>query len=559
MSFTPSKPAISQAFLSVFLLLLASAVGAPAQTFTNLYSFVAAEGANPYYERMVQGVDGNLYGTTYTDGANGNGTVFKITPGGTLTTIYNFCAAAGCADGALPEAGLTLGTNGNFYGTTATGGASGDGTIFEVTPAGKLTTLHSFDGGDGSSPQATLLLANDGNFYGTTTQGGVGVGTVFKITAAGKFTLLHTFNGDGAIPQNGSLVEGANGNFYGTTTYGGTNNDGTVYKMTPAGKLTTLHSFCSLTGCADGLFPVAGLVLASNGNFYGTTERGGNPGNGTVFEMNSSGTLSTLYTFCALPGCPDGDSPAGTLIQGTDGNLYGETAAGGQSASGGGTIFQITLNGVLTTLYNFCSVGGGNCFDGNGPMGTLFEDTSGTLYGTTYGGGTGEIGTVFSVTDGLPAFIETLAPSGKVGARATILGSSLTGSTSVSFNGTLATTFKVISTSEITATIPAGASTGSVQVATPGGTLSTLLAFKVIPQLESFTPPRGAVGSQVVITGVSLTQTSKVTFGGVAAAFTVNSDTQVTATVPAGAKTGKIVITTPGGTASSTTSFTVTT
>jgi uncharacterized repeat protein (TIGR03803 family) len=559
--------AIERPLLVALFAILTLGYTAHAQTFKSLLSFNGTNGADPFYLYLVQGTDGNLYGTTYTDAANGNGSVFKITPGGKLTTIYSFCAQPSCADGANPETGLVLAPNGKFYGTTSSGGLDLGGTIFEITPGGTLTTLFTFCNAsgcqNGAFPEAGLLLASNGNFYGTTTGGGDGGGTIFEITPAGKFTLLHTFNGDGVSPRNGTLVQGANGNLYGTTTYGGANcvdngGCGTIFEITLGGKFTSLYSFCAQTGCPDGSNPLAGLVLASDGNFYGTTNLGGNSGIGTVFQMTPAGQLTTLYTFVCTDqnGCPDGDGPEG-LIQASDGNLYGTTAAGG-GLDGGGTIFQITTAGTLTTLYYFCSVGGGNCLDGNGPLGGLLQDTSGVLYGTTYGGGSSADGTLFSLADGLSAFVRTVPTAGKVGAKVTILGTNLSGTTAVSFNGTAAT-FMAKNT-EISATVPAGATTGVVTVTTPSGTLSTNSAFKVSPQILSFSPPSGPVGTPVTLTGVSLTQTSKVTFGGVAASsFTVDSDTQVTATVPTGAKTGKIVITTPGGTASSATSFTVTT
>jgi len=553
--------------LLVIALFAVSPLGfvAQAQTFNSLLSFDGANGADPFYVYLVQGVDGNLYGTTYTDAANGYGSVFKITPGGKLTTIYSFCAQPGCTDGANPEAGVVLAGNGKFYGTTSSGGYNLGGTIFEITPGGTLTTLYTFCDvsgcANGANPEAGLLLASNGILYGTASEGGVGGGTIFEITPAGKFTLLHTFNGDGANPVGGTLVQGANGNLYGTTSYGGTNNAGTIFEITPGGKFKSLYSFCAQSGCPDGSAPDAGLVLASDGNFYGTTNLGGSSGVGTVFRMTPAGQLTTLYTFVCQNGegdCPDGQAPNG-LIQASDGNMYGTTSLdGGPTGNAGGTIFQITTAGVLTTLYTFCLNPNTNCLDGLEPLGGLLQDTSGTLYGTTLQGGTtGLDGTVFSLADGLPAFVETLPTSGKVGAKVTILGTNLTGTTAVSFNGTPATF--TAKSAEITTTVPSGATTGTVTVTTPGGTLSTNAAFEVTPQILSFAPPSGPVGTVVTINGVSLTQASKVTFGGVSAtSFTVNSDTQVSATVPTGAVTGPIVITTPGGTARSATNFTVT-
>jgi uncharacterized repeat protein (TIGR03803 family) len=474
-----------------FIAILPLSFSAHAQIFKNLLSFDGTDGASPYYVNLVQGVDGQLYGTTYTMGPNGYGTVFKITTGGSLTTLYSFCALASCADGANPEAGLVLDPNGSFYGTTSSGGNNVAGTIFKITSTGKLTTLYHFcemsGCTDGANPESGLLLAGNGILYGTTVYGGSNnLGTVFSLTAAGKYTLLHSFNGaDGAGPVGATLVQGANGNFYGTTTYGGLDNCpsscGTIFKITPGGKFTSLYSFCAQSGCPDGYSPYAGLVLASDGNFYGTTALGGNSGVGTVFQFTPAGQLTTLYTFVCTQnsGCPGGQAPNG-LIQASDGNLYGATALdGGATGFDGGTIFQITTTGALTTLYTFCTVIVQYCDDGLEPRGGLLQDTNGTLYGTTSSGGTSNNGTVFSLADRLPQFVETLPTSGKVGTKVTILGTNLSGTTAVSFNGAPATF--IAKNTEISTAVPAGATTGAVTVTTPNGTLSTNAAFKVTP------------------------------------------------------------------------------
>jgi uncharacterized repeat protein (TIGR03803 family) len=448
----------------------ATAILSAAQTkFTSLLSFDGPNGADPHYVYLVQGTDGNLYGTTYS-GTGDGGTVFKITTGGTLTTIYTFCANGdSCSDGAEPTAGLTLASNGNFYGTTMNGGANSDGVVFEITPAGTLTNLHSFDSTDGAEPEFGVIQGTNGDFYGTTSIGGTeDIGTIFQITSAGKFTSLLSFDNTNGVYPDTRLVQGTNGNFYGTTTEGG-GGSGTVFDITSAGKLTTLHTFTSTE--ADGNY--GALIQATNGNFYGTTFGGGN-GNGTVYEVTPAGKLTTIYTFCTKSGCPDGSAPYAGVIQATDGNLYGTTFGGG--ISNGGTIFKLTTAGALTTLYSFCSKS--DCTDGSSPQGGLVQDTNGTFYGTTYYGGTDGIGTVFSLSVGLSPFVETLPTSGKVGAAIKILGTKLTGATSVTFNGTAAT-FKVASSSEITTTVPTGATTGVVKVVTPSGTLSSNVAFRV--------------------------------------------------------------------------------
>ncbi len=534
----------------VFVFSAATTLTATAQTFNTLSSFDVTDGDDPYYGRLVQGFDGNLYGTTSGGGANDNGTVFKITPSGTLTTLYSFCSQSGCTDGAFPAVGLALGIDGNFYGTTEDGGTNSYGTVFKITPSGTLTTLHSFDFTDGVHPLGQLVQATNEDFYGTTYIGGANAdGTVFKITPSGTLTTLYSFCSqsacaDGQYPQAG-LVQATNGNFYGTTYAGGTDAAGTVFEITPAGKLTTLHSF----DCTDGSGAMAGLVQATNGNFYGTTYACGSYDYGVVFKITPSGTLTVLHSFDTT----NGEAPVAGLVQATNGNFYGTTVAGG--ADNEGTVFEITPAGKLTTLHSFCPQSG--CTDGASPYAGLTQSTNGTFYATTNGGGADGDGTVFSLSVGLGPFVETLFTSGKVGANVIVLGNNLTGTTSVSFNGTAAT-FKVVSTTEITTTVPTGATTGTVEVTTPSGTLDSNVEFRLTPQITSFSPTSGAVGTIVTITGVSLTQTTSVTFGGVkAASFTVNSDTQVMATVPTGAKTGKVGITTPGGTAASATSFTV--
>src|ERR1022692_4500841 len=366
-------------------------------------------------------------------------------PAQTLTTLYSFCPQSDCADGGSPLAGLVQATNGDLYGTTASGGASGNGTVFKITPGGTLTTVHSFcsqtNCTDGADPYAGLVQAANGDLYGTTVEGGADYhGTVFKITPGGTLTTLYSFCSqtnctDGFYPFGG-LVQAANGDFYGTTS----NGYGTVFKITPGGTLTTLYSFCSQSFCTDGTEPYARLVQAANGNFYGTTRSGGAKNRGTVFEITPTGTLATLHRFNGT----DGATPYAWLVQAADGNLYGTASSGG--AIGHGTVFKITPSGTLTTLYSFCSQGVyPNCTDGAAPDAGLVQDTNGDFYGTTSAGGLGGGGTVFRLHVGLAQF------------------------------------FTVRSPSLIPTTIPAGASSGKVQVVTPSGTLSSNASFLVVP------------------------------------------------------------------------------
>jgi uncharacterized repeat protein (TIGR03803 family) len=472
---------------SVFLFCVAAAVASPAQTFTTLVDFNGSNGS--FYESsnnavLAQGTDGNFYGTTPKGGARDYGTVFKITPTGTLTSLYSFCPLAGCSDGFDPQAGLVLGSDGNFYGTTVGLATYTVGSVFQITPGGMLTTLHTFQSNlsEGYGPLATLIEATNGNFYGTTSSnggaGGNGSGTIFEITPQGKLTVVYVFScptadcPDGAQPD-GSLVQAANGNFYGTTKAGGVNGGGTVFKLTPGGALTTLHSFGSK---GDGADPYAGLVQAADGNFYGTTVRGGaHYGAGTVFKIGAAGNFSRVYSFCSQPHCTDGAYPYGGLVQGTDGNFYGTTPNGG--AHGYGTVFQLTPEGTLTTLHSF---GGG---DGAFPRATLVQGTDGAFYGTTTDGGIGGIfngnGTVFSIGVGLSPFVRANPAFGGVGASVMILGNNLTGTTSVTFNG-MAAEFTVVSDTFISATVPSGATAGPIAVVTPSGTLISNVSFRVI-------------------------------------------------------------------------------
>ena len=360
---------------------------ARAAVVTGLFSFTGPpDGLSPA-SGPVRGNDGNFYGTISQGGARNNGTIYRITPAGTLTTLYSF---TGGADGAAPMAGLTLGKDGNFYGTTPNSGTGGYGTVFQFTSAGVLTTLFSFSNdADGGQPTASLVQGGDGNFYGTTKTGGLGVGTFFRITPAGTLTTLYSFDPsmDGYSVPN-ALLQGKDGNFYGAALLGGADGDGTIFRITPDGALTTLYTF---TGDTDGGDPNGGLAQDAEGNLYGTTTSyGGDFGQGTVFRVTLDGTLTTLHTFEYYG---DGGDPSTGLVLGSDGNFYGATNQGGDNNLTGGTIFQITPTGVFTTLYSFS--GGA---DGSFPGATLAQDADGTLYGVTLQGGAGGYGTVFRVT-----------------------------------------------------------------------------------------------------------------------------------------------------------------
>jgi len=467
---------------SFFLLCAGVPFILPAQTYTTLHAFNGYSDGSEPSGTLVQATDGFLYGTTYLGthiDNNTGGTIYKISTSGAFTTLYDFCSPSGiCPQNIGPDAALIQAPNGSLYGSTY-GVAEKSvfaGAIFEFK-GGNAQMLHSFCSTsgclDGENPAAALVRAPDGTFYGTTEFGGancapIGCGTVFKINQQGSLTTLYSFCkaagcADGEYPL-GTLVEAADGDFYGTTYFGGDNNLGTVFKISPAGAFTKLASLCTGTGPCNSL-PQVGLVEASNGDFYGTSLGGGTYLSGTVFKITPAGKVTTIYTFCSQANCADGGLPTAALIEGNDGNLYGCTATGGPG--GQGTIYRITPDGVLTTLY------------GSGAS-TLIQATDGNFYGTVSAGVTLTNGEVFQLSAGLAPFVAALPRFGAVGATVEILGTALTGATSVAFNGTAAV-FQVISSSEIRATVPAGASSGKVQVVTPSGTLSSNVSFRVLP------------------------------------------------------------------------------
>lgn len=303
-----------------------------------------------------------------------------------FTVLHSF--AGGAADGSFPSAALVQASDGNFYGTTPSGGPGNMGTVYRMTPSGAVTILHTFAGPEGLDPLAPLLVGPDGNFYGTTALGGPGLfngnGVVFRITPTGAYTVLHFFNGtDGKSPQAG-LAPGKDGNFYGTTSAGGASGAGTVFRITPAGTLTTLHSFSG----PDGSMPLGKLVMPPDVNFYGTTSGGGAANGGTVFRISMSGTFTLLHSFTFTPS--DGNTPRGALALGRDLNLYGTLEFGG--ANSAGAAFRISMSGQYTLLHSFSAPEGAN------PLAGLLLANDGKFYGTNSVGGANNNGTIFSMT-----------------------------------------------------------------------------------------------------------------------------------------------------------------
>jgi uncharacterized repeat protein (TIGR03803 family) len=367
----------------VLSLLLAPVARGQAPAIANLlntvapvYSFGGPDGANPYDgSGLVQDSAGNLYGTTFGGGSVGDGVVFKISTGGGLLALTSFTGA----NGKTPYAGL-ISVAGNFYGTTYYGGIGNDGTIFLINSAGALSRIFSFGGGNGRYPRGSLLAGAGDILYGTTEDGGGnGDGTVFTFdsTTLG-YSLLHSFDdSDGEFPHVG-LVTGTDGYLYGTTFNGGKNGDGTVFQVTSSNSFKSIFSF----GGTDGNGPRY-LISGSDGYLYGLTASGGKNGDGTVFRITTSGSLTSL---CSLDGT-NGQSPQSGLIQGPDGNFYGTAFSGGDN--GGGVIFQVTPAGVLTPLYSLTATSGSN------PYGELLLGSDGYFYGTAENGGANGDGTIF--------------------------------------------------------------------------------------------------------------------------------------------------------------------
>jgi uncharacterized repeat protein (TIGR03803 family) len=454
---------------------LALCIAATAQEPKPKFTVLAPIG--PSYIGMVQGLNGQLYSTTA--GGVGGGHFFEITTGGNQTKVD---ALTG-----LSEGGLLLATDGNFYGTTLKGGYHTGGRIIRVTPSGGLTNLYAFcaqaDCADGGFPSGPLIQGTDGNLYGTTTRGGpgcteyaYGCGTFFKITLGGEITTLYTFCLQAGCPDGeapgGAIVQAADGNFYGTTDAGGTGagRGGTIYRLTPTGTFTVLYNFCSQPDCPDGASPVGGLAVGPDGALYGGTES-----YPTVFKIALDGTFQLLATLCPGPKCGSAYAPP---VPATDGYLYGTISGGGKN--GEGTIYRITTSGDLTVLHSFCSLK--DCKDGAEPMGPILQATDGNLYGTTYGikGAGGSV--VYKLSLGLAPFVTPVPAFGSSGQQVSILGNDLTGATAVSFNGTPAASFTVNSTgSAITATVPGGATSGSIQVTLADSTtLTSNVQFQVL-------------------------------------------------------------------------------
>ncbi len=370
----------------------------PAGIITTLFDFGTLQASNfgPYH--LIRGRDNNFYGTTAFGGNTGQGSVFQISPEGTYAEIVSFDGLGDPSQGSQPFDGLIQGVDGDFYGTTQLGGSGDSGTIFRASISGTLTTVIEFTGNGGAnigSVPNSLVLGGNGELYGTTQAGGFGsndVGTAFRLDSDGSMTTLVDFaslrgGGAGAAPL-AAVVLGSNGYFYGTTYFDGATDSGTVFQMTPAGIIERLAEFTGTAGTLPGRGPLAPLVEGQDENFYGVTSGGGGNDGGTVFRISPDGDALTLFEFDN----PEG-SPESPLTLGNDGHFYGTTPSDG--ADGVGTIFRITSEGVFTTLIEFTGIDGDS--RGANPS-ALTLAGNGSLYGTTRAGGMNDVGTLFELT-----------------------------------------------------------------------------------------------------------------------------------------------------------------
>ncbi len=542
---SPAAVLASIALLFVF----AGALPAQAQTPTVLHDFTNNLTDACFPEgTIVQGRDGNMYGIGVDGGfngcgANGYGAVYKISPAGVESVFFNFPTGAGNC-----RSGLTLGSDGNFYGTCIIGNAgNGTGYIYRLTPAGVFTDLHDFPLGD--QPSFPPIQASDGNFYG------VVPGSVYKMTPAGVFTTTHTFVSPDVQPLS-NLFQASDGNLYGTITLCGlSGNRGCVYKVSTGGTYKNIYGFADVTGS----FSCSGVIQGKDGKLYGATGFGGANGNGNLYKVTTAGVHTGLHDFnnATDGGCNSGSFPVVNLTQVTDGSLYGVNYAGGP---GCGSIYKLTSANVFTAFLMPVDNS-----DGCQLYSALIQNTNGLVYGTAgSGGGTLNCcqGTFFSVATGDVPFVnlEPTERTGNVGAKVGMFGQGFSSASVVKFGGVAATSVTLSGTTYLTAVVPKGAHTGPVTVTTGTTTLTSPQTYKVKPKITSFSPTSGSTGTLVTINGSGLIQTSAVKFGTVkATTFTVVSDSTVTAVVPSGLAAGAVTIsiTTPGGTANSPTKFTV--
>ena len=454
-----SRPAISCA-LSFLLPVLLAAASATAQTVTTIFNFNGANGENPFLESLTQGRDGKVYGTTFSGGAHALGTVFRLDVAtGYEAAIYSFDGT----NGSNPAGGLTLASDGNYYGATRYGGSAGFGVLYKITRGGTYTVLHQFLGGsDGSNPYGPPIEASDGNLYGATSGGNTEAPTLYKFTPSGAYSIIYTYDKATTGWLVYGLIQGSDGLLYTMSNQNGAGNCGTIVKLTLSGQVKGVHAF----NCADGGNPVFPLIQASDGNYYGTTFGGGTSNLGVLFKLTPSFTEKVLYQFATGQAW----EPQAGLVQGTDGNLYGVTMTG---QDGNSHLYLWNLTSGYSDLYTFTGT--------NSLTAPLLQHTNGPFYAPSWEFGSSNFGYLYSVDMGLGQFVTLVRSQGKVGSTAEFLGQGFTGATGVTFNGTAATSFTVVADTYLRAVVPPGATTGPVVVTTPGGPLTSNKNFRVLP------------------------------------------------------------------------------
>jgi len=497
-----SKRAITVALTILVFFAAGVAVPSQAQTPTVLYSFKngSSDAAAPT-GNIVQGRDGFMYGvgTAAGRGANNAGAVYKISPAGVEKVFFNFPVQ-------YPDciSGLTLGTDGNFYGTCEATGA-GQGIIYRLTPAGVFTDVHDFASGGGVFPP---IQASDGNFYGVIAAG------IYKMTPAGVFTMIHTFVSPDVQPVS-NLTQASDGNLYGTLTLCSNGNRGCVYKVSTAGVFAEVNLFADPTGS----FPCTGVVQGTDGKLYGATDFGGGTNNsGDLYSVTTAGVEADLHAFNSTTdgACNPGSFPVVNMLQVNDGNFYG-TNYGGANANNG-SIYKLTAAHVFSA-YLFP----GNGSNGGQPYSTLIQNTNGKIYGSTSGGGANSTGTFFSVSTGDPAFVLLQETAGRVGSKIGILGQAFSASSVVKFNGVTATTVTRTGSTFLLATVPAGANDGFVTVTTGTTTLTSSKKFVVHDSWSSGAP----IPTAVAYSTAAAVSGRIYVVGGVNAAGTIVANTQI--------------------------------
>lgn len=537
------------AALACTLLVASAASPSHAQyTLTDIYDFNCSTGGcdSIDYGQLTRGTDGYLYGTAGIGGTSNAGTIFKVLPDGTsYSDLWEFDATTGS-----PIASLILASDGNFYGGTINGGTYGEGTLFRFIPPNTLKILHECTGADGCGPYAAPFEYSDGNLYGGTV---FGTGQVYRVNP--KTGVVATLKNKTPIYTFAPLMQASDTYMYGTTDSGGTNDWGTVFRLTTGGAIKTIYNF---TNGADGFGPSAPIFQGSDGNLYGSAA-GGTSNDGTVFQLilGKTTTFNLMHSFVGT----DGLGPSGLVAGASVGSLLGVTLGGGKN--GGGTAFEISMVSPFpfTKVADFLPVSPANPF---GPEATLLPNTDGSYYGVSQSGGLYGDGYLFKLTPFNPLL--TVIVEGPVwvhpGVPVVILGDNLGEVINVTFAGMQAS-FQPGSNTYLTALVPSAAVDGPlvVTITNPAGGQEQLQGqqnMHILPIITNLDPTSGPVGTGVGIVGGGFVGATHVTFGGVkATSFTVDTPTLIHATVPVGAKTGKVAVKTPNGTATSKQTFTV--